>query len=70
MGPGSEGVWTVWGFIFATECGDSAQVTVTAVPDTAVGGSDWSLATAVGALLLALAMASVLAAGAPRRTQS
>ena len=59
MGPGTEGVWTVWGLIFATECGDSAQVTVTAVPDTAVGGSDWSLSTAVGALLLALAIASV-----------
>ena len=48
MGPGSEGVWTVWGLIFATECGDSAQVTVTAVPDTAMDASGWPMATAVG----------------------
>ena len=37
MGQGTEGVWTVWGLIPATECGDSAQVTVTGVPDTAMG---------------------------------
>ena len=55
MGPGSEGVWTVWGLIFATECGDSALVTVTAVPDTAMDASGWPMATSVGALLLALA---------------
>ena len=60
MGPGTEGVWTVWGLIFATECGDSAQVTVTAVPDTAIDASGWPLATAVGALLLILAMARLL----------
>jgi hypothetical protein len=60
MGPGTEGAWTVWGLIFATECGDSAQVTVTAVPDTAIDASGWPLATAVGALLLILAMARLL----------
>ena len=48
MGPGSEGVWTVWGLIFATECGDSALVTVTAVPDTAMDASGWPMATALG----------------------
>ena len=47
--------WTVWGIIPATECGDSALVTVTAVPDTAMDASGWPMATSVGALLLALA---------------
>ena len=50
MGPGTEGVWTVWGLIFATECGDSAQVTVTAVPDTAIDAKGWLLATGLGAI--------------------
>ena len=59
-GPGSEGIWTVWGFIEGSECGDSALVTVTAVPDTSMDASGWPLATSVGALLLALAMGSLL----------
>ena len=67
MGPGTEGVWTVWGLIFATECGDSAQITVTAVPDTAMDASGWPLATAIGALVLALAMSTLVLVGASRR---
>jgi len=67
MGPGTEGVWTVWGLIFATECGDSAQVTVTAVPDTAIDAKGWPLATALGALLLALAMPTFLCVRVSRR---
>ena len=57
MAADTEGTWTVWGLIPATECGDSAILTVTgAVPDTAVpshGGSAWS---ALGLLLLAAAL--------------
>ena len=57
MAAGTQGTWTVWGFIPATECGDSAILTVTgALPDTAraaVGIDVWS---ALGALLLALAL--------------
>ncbi len=56
MGQGTDGVWTVWGILPATECGDSAVVTVTGVPDTAMDASGWPLATAVGALLLVLAL--------------
>jgi hypothetical protein len=56
MGQGTEGEWTVFGLIFATECGDSALLTVTAVPDTAMDASGWSMATALGGLLLALAL--------------
>ena len=56
MGQGTEGEWTVWGLIFATECGDSAPLTVTAVPDTAMDASGWPVTTALGALLLALAL--------------
>lgn len=29
---GDEGAWTVWAFIFGTECGDSASLTITAAP--------------------------------------
>ena len=61
MASDTEGTWTVWGFIPATECGDSAILTVTGtVPDTAVvtdGRGAWS---ALGALLLALALLSLL----------
>jgi hypothetical protein len=57
MAADTEGTWTVWGFIPATECGDSAILTVTgSVPDTAVaavGPSPWS---ALGLLLLASAL--------------
>ena len=60
MASDTEGTWTVWGFIPATECGDSAILTVTGtVPDTALaahGLGAWSL---LGMLLLALALLSV-----------
>ena len=69
-GPGSEGIWTVWGFIEGSECGDSALVTVTAVPDTAMDASGWPLATGVGTLMLALAMASLLRLSAAARQES
>jgi hypothetical protein len=69
-GPGSEGVWTVWGFIEGSECGDSALVTVTGVPDTAMDAGGLPLATAVGALLLALATASLFLIRASRRQPS
>jgi hypothetical protein len=57
MGADTEGTWTVWGFIPATECGDSAILTVTGtVPDTAAV-LDAPLAPAgLGLLLLALAL--------------
>jgi hypothetical protein len=57
MAADTEGTWTVWGFIPATECGDSAILTVTgAVPDTAMatdGRAPWSV---LGLLLLATAL--------------
>jgi hypothetical protein len=57
MAADTQGTWTVWGLIPATECGDSAILTVTGtVPDTAldVDGRDaWSI---LGVLLLALAV--------------
>jgi hypothetical protein len=57
MGADTQGTWTVWGFIPATECGDSAILMVTGtIPDTAVpaaGADAWS---ALGVLLLALAL--------------
>jgi hypothetical protein len=38
---GDEGTWTVWAFIFATECGDSAILTIqAALPDTAAQPSE------------------------------
>jgi hypothetical protein len=53
----TQGTWTVWGFIPASECGDSAILTVTGtVPDTATasdGPVAWSI---LGVLLLALAV--------------
>jgi hypothetical protein len=53
----TQGTWTVWGFIPATECGDSAILTVTGtVPDTAMatdGPDAWSI---LGVLVLALAL--------------
>lgn len=69
-GPGSEGIWTVWGLIPATECGDSALVTVTAVPDTATGTSGSPLASAIGVVLLALGVLSLPHAAAMRRRSS
>lgn len=49
------GTLTVWGLLPESECGDSDQVTVTAVPNTAIP-QPWSLAV-VGWLALALAVA-------------
>jgi hypothetical protein len=70
---GDEGQWTVWAFIFGTECGDSAPLTITAssptpsptpaapapvLPDTAV---EEPVSTPVQAsLLLALGIALAL----------
>jgi hypothetical protein len=56
MLPGSVGEWTVWAFIFGTECGDSAPLTVTAaaLPDTAAPSASLPGAAAIGTLLLAL----------------
>jgi hypothetical protein len=54
MDTDTQGTWTVWGFIPATECGDSAILTVTGtVPDTAMEGPD--ARSVLGVLLLALA---------------
>ena len=57
MLPGSVGSWTVWAFIFGTECGDSAPLTVTAaaLPDTAAPSTPLPLTAGIGAVLLALA---------------
>jgi hypothetical protein len=57
MLPGSVGSWTVWAFIPATECGDSAPLTVTAgLPDTAAPSTSAPWAATAGALLLLLAV--------------
>jgi hypothetical protein len=57
MGAGTEGTWTVWGLIPATECGDSAILTVTGtVPDTAMSADAGLPWTALGVVLLALAV--------------
>jgi hypothetical protein len=54
MDTDTQGTWTVWGFIPATECGDSAILTVTGtVPDTAMAEPD--ARSILGLLLLALA---------------
>lgn len=59
MGADTEGTWTVWGFIPATECGDSAILTVTGtVPDTATDQPAARLSVVeLGVLLLVLALA-------------
>ncbi len=61
MLPGSVGTWTVWGLIPATECGDSAILTVTAasVPNTAARPEALPVPELLGALLLILAATSV-----------
>jgi hypothetical protein len=63
MATDTQGTWTVWGFIPATECGDSAILTVTGtLPDAALdanGRGAWSTLSALGALLLALALLSL-----------
>lgn len=66
MAADTQGTWTVWGFIPATECGDSAILTVTGtVPDTALNADDRGAWSALGVLLLAVALASM-----PRFTAS
>jgi hypothetical protein len=60
MGADTQGTWTVWGFIFATECGDSAILTVSGtVPNTAMAADSPGAWSALGVLLLALALVSV-----------
>ena len=57
MAADTEGTWTVWGLIPATECGDSAILTVTgALPNTAVAQDGQSWLSAVGLLLIALSL--------------
>ena len=60
MLPGSVGTWTVWGLIPASECGDSAILTVTAatVPNTAAPPLTLQGAEVLGALLLILGAVS------------
>jgi hypothetical protein len=69
---GDEGSWTVWAFIFGTECGDSASLTITPatqrpaatptpalLPDTAVSQSptvEWTAFMAISALFLAMSL--------------
>lgn len=56
---GDEGTWTVWAFIPATECGDSALLTVGQLPDAAAQPIRSPLAEVVGGLFLVLALLSV-----------
>jgi len=57
MAADTQGTWTVWGLIPATECGDSAILTVTgAVPDTAIAAADRPMWSALGLFLLATAL--------------
>jgi len=62
---GDEGTWTVWAFIFATECGDSAILTIqAALPDTAAQSSEATpagLAAVLGAALLLVGLVGLLA---------
>ena len=60
MASDTEGTWTVWGFIPATECGDSAILTVTGtVPNTALGTDGRPTWTMLGLLVVALALLSL-----------
>jgi hypothetical protein len=57
MGADTQGTWTVWGFIPATECGDSAILTVTGtVPDTALSADAEVPWTVLGLFLLTMAL--------------
>ena len=60
MLPGSVGTWTVWAFIPASECGDSATLTVTAgtLPNTAARPATMPVMALVGALLVILGASS------------
>lgn len=60
MAADTQGTWTVWGFIPATECGDSAILTVTGtVPDTAAEAGEPDAPAILGVLLLVLAALSL-----------
>ncbi len=60
MGADTQGTWTVWGFIPATECGDSAILTVTGtLSDTALATDGRGAWSALGVLLVALALMGV-----------
>ena len=68
MAADTEGTWTVWGILPATECGDSAILTVTgAVPDTAMDQGGPSLWSAVGLLLIALSLLGARARSTARK---
>ena len=57
MAADTEGTWTVWGILPASECGDSAVLTVTgAVPDTAMPANGPMAWSNLGLLLLAMAL--------------
>lgn len=68
MAADTQGTWTVWGFIPASECGDSAILTVTGtVPDTATDQPGARLVpSGVGILFLIAAMGLALALGGGR----
>ena len=66
---GDEGSWTVWAFIFGSECGDSAGLTITSaseqpaapvLPDTAVSQSPSVVSTAFVAIAVLFLAASVV----------
>lgn len=59
------GTWTVWGMIFGSECGDSDDLTITALPNTAVP-SPGPMA-GLGALAFALAGAAIAVRRIARR---
>ncbi len=57
MGADTQGTWTVWGLIPATECGDSAILTVSGtLPNTAQSVDGPDAGSALGVLLLAIAL--------------
>jgi hypothetical protein len=71
MASDTQGTWTVWGFIPATECGDSAILTVTGtVPDTAMVADSLGAWSLLGMLLLAIALLSLPRLTAARGTTS
>ena len=59
---GDEGTWTIWAILPASECGDSAQLTIEAatVPDTAATSPGIPVGLALGVLLLGLALQTTL----------
>ena len=71
MAADTQGTWTVWGFIPATECGDSAILTVTGtVPDTAREADGRGALSGLGGLLLFLGLMSLARITAAKRRSS